>query len=188
MSSACYLIMSWQFVMKYMRALTVEGFFRNVLILAGGTMISQIIVLASLPILTHLYSPADYGTYSVFTSVIAMLLMVVSLSYEYAITLPEADKEASTILRLSLFLCIGVSILSGVGIYALYEPLSHHWLNEPHLRSYFIIFTICLFAAGCYQILTYWSIRKKYFKQLARTKYTQSGSQVMSQLFLSIFQ
>ncbi len=179
--------MNMQLVRQTIKKLTLESFLRNVMVLAGGTLISQVIVLATLPILTHIYSPADYGTYSVFISVIAMLLMVVSLSYEYAITLPEADEEASTILRLSLFICVGVSILSGVGIYALYDPITHHWTNQPHLRSYFIIFSLCLFAAGCYQILSYWSIRKKYFKQLARAKYTQSGSQVLSQLFLSIF-
>lgn len=163
-----------------------NAFLRNVFVLAGGTIISQIIVLATLPILTRLYSPTEYGTYSMYLSIIGILLMVISFSYENAITLPEDDHTASSVLTLSLRICIGVSIASGIGIHILEDPLSS-WLHESYLTHYYMFFIVSLFGAGFYQILNFWSIRKKYFKQLARTKYTQSLSQISSQIGLSLF-
>lgn len=169
-----------------LRKLMNDGFLRNVAVLASGTMISQLIVLATLPVLTRLYSPTEYGTYSMYLSIIGILLMVISFSYENAITLPEDDRTASNVLSLSLRICIGVSIASGIGIHILEEPLSA-WLHESYLTHYYLFFIVSLFGAGFYQILNYWSIRKKYFKPLARTKYTQSLSQVSSQIGLSLF-
>lgn len=173
-------------MLNYFKRVFRDKFFRNVIVLASGTIMGQLIVLVSLPILTRLYTPSEYGTYSTYISIIGILLMLVSFSYESAITLPEDDHTASSILSLSLRICIGVSIASGIGIHVLEEPLSV-WLHESYLTHYYLFFVISLFGAGFYQILNYWSIRKKYFKQLARTRYTQSMSQVSSQLGLSLF-
>ncbi|MGG1612740.1 lipopolysaccharide biosynthesis protein [Paenibacillus sp. FSL K6-2441] len=175
-----------QNVPALLRKLKNDGFLKNVAVLASGTVVSQVIVMATLPVLTRLYSPTEYGTYSMYLSIIGILLMVISFSYENAITLPEDDRTASNVLSLSLRICIGVSIASGIGIHILEEPLSA-WLHESYLTHYYLFFIVSLFVAGFYQILNYWSIRKKYFKQLARTKYTQSLSQVSSQIGLSLF-
>lgn len=61
-----------------LRKLMNDGFLRNVAVLASGTMISQVIVMATLPVLTRLYSPTEYGTYSMYLSIIGILLMVIS--------------------------------------------------------------------------------------------------------------
>lgn len=174
-------------ILNLLQKLKNDGFLRSVFVLASGTIISQIIILATLPILTRLYSPTEYGTYSMYLSIIGILLMVISFSYENAITLPEDDHTASSVLSLSLRICVGVSIASGIGIYILRDPLSE-WLHESYLTHYYLFFIVALFGAGFYQILNYWSVRKKYFRQLARTKYTQSIGQVSSQIGLSLFQ
>jgi lipopolysaccharide exporter len=170
--------------MKIIKGLHLDKFLRNVVILARGTMLSQVIILASLPVLTHMYSPSDFGIFSVYTSLISMVLVIVSLCYESAIPLPENDRTASSIVSLCLYLCIIISIISGIGFYFLNTQLSQ-WLNVPEMKSYFLLFTLSLFGAGCNQILNLWSVRKEYFRQLSRTKYMQSISQVSSQLLLS---
>ncbi|MGO4108818.1 lipopolysaccharide biosynthesis protein [Paenibacillus sp. YAF4_2] len=173
-------------MLNYFKKLSVDKFLRNIVVLASGTIISQIIILATLPILTRMYDPAEYGTYSLYTSFISILLMTVSFSYENAITLPEDDRTASHMLSLSLRICVIVSIVSGIVIYFVAAPLAV-WMQEPSMKNYFLFIIIGLFGAGFYQILNYWSVRKKYFKQLARTKYTQSIGQVSSQLTFSLF-
>ncbi|AWB46410.1 hypothetical protein DCC85_21065 [Paenibacillus sp. CAA11] len=172
-------------MLAYLKKLALDKFLRSVFVLAGGTLASQLIILVTLPVITRLYSPTEYGTYSMYLSIIGILLMLVSFSYENAITLPEDDKTAFSVIRLSLSICVGVSLASGIGIYILREPLGS-WLHESYLPHYYFFFIISLFGAGFYQILNYWSIRKKYFKQLSRTKYTQSLSQVSAQMGLSL--
>lgn len=163
-----------------------DKFLRSVLVLASGTLISQLIILVTLPLVTRLYTPAEYGTYSIYLSVIGILLMLVSFSYESAVTLPEDDKTASSVLGLCLLICSGVSVASGIAIFLLQQPLSV-WLHDRDLPHYSLLFAISLFFGGCYQILNYWLIRKKHYRKLARTKYTQSIGQVSSQITLSLF-
>ncbi|USB33029.1 oligosaccharide flippase family protein [Paenibacillus sp. YPG26] len=171
---------------NYFRKLALDKFLRSVLVLASGTLISQLIILATLPLVTRLYTPAEYGTYSIYLSVMGILLMLVSFSYENAVTLPEDDKTASSVLGLCLLICSGVSVVSGIAIYLLQQPLSV-WLQDRDLPHYSLLFAISLFFGGCYQILNYWLIRKKHYHKLARTKYTQSIGQVSSQITLSLF-
>jgi lipopolysaccharide exporter len=170
--------------MKY-KGLFLDQFMFKVFILARGTVFSQIIILATLPVLTRMYSPADFGVFSVYISIISIVLVIVSLSYENAIPLPENDRTASSIVSLSLYLCVIISIIGGIGFYTLHSQLSR-WLEEPDMKSYSLLFTFSLLGAGCHQILNLWSVRKEYFNQLSRTKYMQSISQVSSQLLLSI--
>ncbi len=168
---------------RYLKPWLIDTFIRNVALLASGTMISQLIILITLPLLTRLYTPAEYGAYSMYISVIGMLLMLVSCAYENAITLPEDDRTASAVTGLSLLICAGVSLASGLTMALLQKPLAA-WL--PGLPQYYMLFALSLLGVGSYQILSCWSIRKKYFRQLARTKYTQSLGQVSSQLALSL--
>ncbi|MEG6589100.1 oligosaccharide flippase family protein [Paenibacillus barengoltzii] len=161
-----------------------DSFFRNVVVLASGTILSQIIILVTLPIITRLYNPSEYGVYSMYTSIISIMLMMTSFSYENAITLPSKDKTASSLLSLSLRICALVSLIGGVGVYFLAHPLSV-WTNEPDVQRYFIFFIASLFFSGFYQILNGWSIRKKYFREISKTKLSQSLSLVSSQLLFS---
>ena len=172
----------WQ---KKMKELVRGSFIRNVAVMASGTLISQVIVLAALPLLTRLYSPNEYGTYSTYVSVTSILLMIVSLAYENAITLHEDDKVASSVTALSLWLCTGVSLITGIIITVFGGQLSS-WMHESSLSPYAALFMLGVWGGGLYQILNGWSIRKKYFRELARTKYTQTIGQIVSQLVLSL--
>ncbi|WP_138494500.1 lipopolysaccharide biosynthesis protein [Paenibacillus pinistramenti] len=161
------------------------SFIRNVAVLAGGTLLSQILILATLPLLTRLYTPAEYGTYSMYVSLIGMLLMLVSCAYEFAITLPEDDRSASDLVRLSLLICTGMSLLV-LAVMALLQHQLAEWLKEPGLPDYYVLFAVSMLGAGFYQILSTWSVRKKHFRLLSRTKYTQSAGQVGGQLAFSL--
>ncbi|GGA33442.1 lipopolysaccharide biosynthesis protein [Paenibacillus physcomitrellae] len=168
-----------------LKRLLIDRFARNVAVLAGGTLLSQILIFAALPLLTRLYTPQEYGTYSMYLSIIGMLLMLVSCAYEYAITLPEDDRSASEIVRLCLLICISVCVLVLVVMVVLRRPLGR-WLNEPDLPNYFVLFAVSLLASGFYQILSTWSVRKQHFRRLSRTKYTQSIGQIGGQLAFSL--
>jgi len=42
---------------------------RNVAILIGGTLIAQGLAVVTAPVLSRLYSPADYGVFNLFSSI-----------------------------------------------------------------------------------------------------------------------
>lgn len=90
-------------------------FSSDVLKLVTGPAINQIIGLISVPIISRLYSPADFGMASFIASLVAIVVAVASLRYEETIVLQKSDKNAHntlTICSISItILCIVVFIL-----------------------------------------------------------------------------
>ena len=71
------------------------AFGRGVAVLGGGAAAAQAIAVAASPILTRLYSPADFGVLAVYTSLVSLLGAVAALSYHQAIPLPEIEFDRS---------------------------------------------------------------------------------------------
>jgi O-antigen/teichoic acid export membrane protein len=86
-------------------------FSRNFIALFSGTTISQIIPFIVAPIISRLYSPADFGFYSFFISIVGLLSIIVTLKYEMAIILPSNTKIADQLLQTSILLSVFASSL-----------------------------------------------------------------------------
>lgn len=67
-------------------------FIRALSVLIAGSAVSSIILLCITPILTRLYTPEDFGVLSIFTSILYVLMIIVSLRYEAALVLPKEKK------------------------------------------------------------------------------------------------
>ena len=153
----------------------------NVLKLAGGTAGSQLITVAAAPILTRLYGPESYGLLATFSSLLGLIAVVCSLSYEMAIAVPEDEAEAVAL----VWLCYGlVAITTGLtvlGVVLLGDQLVD-WLNEPRLNPLLWLLPVGVLLSGLYQPLSYWAIRRKQFSLLAKTKFRQSIFGVATQI------
>jgi teichuronic acid exporter len=73
------------------------SFMRGVGVLASGTVIAQLILLAAAPILTRLFTPSQFGELAVFSSIGAIAALIATGRYEYAIALPGEASEARRI-------------------------------------------------------------------------------------------
>lgn len=155
------------------------------MVVAGGTAAGQLIAAASSPILSRLYSPNDFGVLAVYASILSIITAIASLRFEIAIPLPEKDEEAIKLLGLSLLCIVTMTAVSAAVLYALCDILLV-WLKAENLRSYLWLLPIGLFFSGMYQALSFWCIRKEEFAVIARTKFIQSLSAVIVQLFMSL--
>ncbi|WP_123840867.1 oligosaccharide flippase family protein [Chryseobacterium indologenes] len=90
---------------------------RNSFLLMVGTGISQFIPVLFSPFLTRIYSPANFGDLAIFMAFSLIIGMSASGMYEYAIVLPEEDKDAQNIIKLITVLAISVSVLTGIVFY-----------------------------------------------------------------------
>ncbi len=168
-----------------MRFLPKSRFVRDVALLAGGTALGQGVVVLTSPILTRLYTPEDFGILAVYTSILGIVTVVASLRYELAIPLPEDDETAATLLTLSLAIVLGMSLLTGVGVWLLGDWIAM-WSNAPALRSYIWLLPLGLLGAGVYQALNYWTTRAKRFSLLGYTQALQALGQVGVQTFSGV--
>ena len=80
---------------QLMRILPKSRFARNVAVVSAGSAMGQGLLIVSAPLLTRLYTPADFGVLAVYVSIVSILVVVASLRYEMAINLPGHIKAVA---------------------------------------------------------------------------------------------
>ncbi len=158
-----------------------HGFWINVITLASGSVVSQILVFLTLPILTRIYTPGDFGILATFTSIVSIVSIVAALRYELAIPLPENETIAANTTVLCLINIVLISIVSGLGILLL-----SRWIIILKADIFKWLIPVGILGTGLYQVFTYWSIRRKYYNYLARTKVIRSMGMVSTQLGMGL--
>jgi lipopolysaccharide exporter len=158
-------------------------FGRSVLTLASGTAVAHLVVVLSAPVLTRLYSPADFGALAVYSSVLSVLLVVASLRYESAIPLPADDDQAASLLALTLAILAGMTVVITLLVW-LFGASAARAINVPELGVYRGLIPLGFLGAGAYQLLALWAIRRSRFRPVARTRVGQGVGQVVTQVTL----
>ena len=149
--------------------------------LASGSAMGQLLLALALPLLARLYSPADYGTLAVYSSLLAVLVVLASLRYEMAIPLPENDNAAASLLVLAFALLTTMAAVVSLLVWLAGDSFVAA-VKVPTLRPYLWLIPLGFLGAGAYQALSYWAIRRRAFGQLARTRFSQGAGQVITQV------
>lgn len=85
--------------------------------LAGGAALGQLIALAVMPWVTRTYPPSEYGDFSLFSTVVALLVPLCSLGLPQALPLPDDAARRVRIARASLiFAFVMIVCLSAVAL------------------------------------------------------------------------
>ena len=160
-------------------------FSQGVAALAGTAMLAQLITIAVSPILTRLYLPQDLGVLAVYTSALALVGVVSSLRYEYALPLPETDREAGSLLAAGGIALLGVATATAAIVITVGPALAGA-VHASGLIPYLWLMPLGVLAAGAYQLLYFWSLRKRAFGAIARTRVTQGLMRSVLQVALGI--
>ncbi|MFC2947712.1 lipopolysaccharide biosynthesis protein [Virgibacillus sediminis] len=99
-----------EIIKRYKNKLQQNRFIKNVLILVGGTVFAQGLVVLSSPILTRLYTPEAFGILATFISIVSILNSVVSLKYELALPLTRTHKETMNLFSFNVMLLTLISL------------------------------------------------------------------------------
>ena len=86
-------------------------FFRNVVTLMSGTTLGQAISLAVYLILSRLYTPADFGIFALYMSILSITNITATAKYELAVMMPREDREGLNLMGLSAIISVCVSLL-----------------------------------------------------------------------------
>jgi O-antigen/teichoic acid export membrane protein len=85
---------------------------KNITTLLGGTLLAQIIPLIASPLLSRIYSPEEFGEYSILLSIAIILSILFTFKLERAIIIPNSKQEANAISNAALKLIITYVIIS----------------------------------------------------------------------------
>jgi len=158
---------------------------RHVSLIAGGTVIAQAVGILTIPIVSRIYSPADYGIMAVYASVIAILGSISGFRYHLAITLPKDERYAKALVFLSLGLQTVFVFFLAILLFVAGEKLLTK-LSMPELIPYRALIPLGLLVTGTYLVLTQWAVREKLFSTIALTKITQSLSGTIAKICLGL--
>ena len=161
-------------------------FTRNVLTLMTGSTIAQAIPIAISPILTRIYTPADYGLVALFMSIATIGSIAATGRYEMAIMLPKKDTDAINVLLLSMSIAFLMSFLSLIIIFLFNQEITT-FLGNQDVSSWLYLVPISVILTGIYQSLRYWSNRRKYFTNLAKNSVIQTGTGSSLNLLFGFF-
>jgi O-antigen/teichoic acid export membrane protein len=162
-----------------------KSFLKNVLLLAGGTAIAQIIMIASSPIVSRLYSPEEIGVLTVYTSILSMLAAFATLRFELAIPIAEDDIRAVNVLALCVTSVLVISAIV-LAIALAFSNSIVKLFNAEQLEPFLWLLSIGVFGIGLYSTTMYWAIRKKAFKDITRTKVNQGIAKASTQIGLGL--
>lgn len=165
------------------KILSKEESSRNILTLMTGTSIAQAIPIAISPLLTRIYTPNDFGIYALFISIATIFGSIANARYEMAIMLPHKDEDALNIAALGILISTILSCALLVIVVSFNSSIATLiGNNDIGFWLYFIPLSVWLF--GLFNVLKYFNLRKKNYKDIATANIYKSVATATIQLSL----
>ena len=159
--------------------------YRGVAVLGSGTAVAQLISIVTAPVITRLYTPSDMGILAVYSSVLAIVGIGATLSYEFAYALPRDNEDAINLFGLSLMLlCITTTVLALILLFG--RNLLMNVFDLGALEQYIWFLLIGFFGMGLYTTLNYWAVRQRDYGRITYTKINQGIGGSVCKILLGI--
>lgn len=150
-----------------------SDFTKNVAKVFSGSAIATVISVITLPIITKLFTPDDYGLYQLLLSFITIFISISSLKYEMAMVLPKEKHVSRRIFQLALIVLLTTTFLFSLLLYFA-GSLLFELLNAERLQPYLIYIAFGIFIGGLIEILKYALLAQKKFSQMATFRVAQT--------------
>jgi len=119
-----------------------EEFAKNVAKVVTGSLVSQVIALTSIPVITRIYPPNEFGLFAIFLSVIMILSSISTLKFDVALVHANVNKNIIGLFNISLIVSMLFSALITVLVIIFYNNLNSFIRIDGLL--YFVSFAIFL--------------------------------------------
>lgn len=138
-----------------------SSFFKDVLKIASGPLLTQIFGLLTIPIISRLFQPESFGEFAALMAFITPLGVCICFGYESSIILPKKKKDAISLFVLCLFSTFFFTILSVLlAVNYNYFP---DLITSKFNPKYFLFAPLFLFFGGVSHSLRYLNMRDKNF-------------------------
>ncbi len=171
-------------IMKLLHNLHKSGFFRDTLILSGGTAIAQVLPFLFYPILGRIFTVEEFGLLATITAVTSIMAVVASGKYESAILVAKNKNEAASLALLALLVSALFLIVSYLILQTTLANALCRWVAEPMLKKILWICPISAWAIIIFTVYNEWCVREKHFKSLSLNKAINSGAIVGAKTLL----
>ena len=148
---------------KFNNNFALSPLLKNTLRLSSASIITYSLPLIITPILSRLYTPSDYGEWSVFSSYITILGVMVTGGYEYAIIKSKKNVDIYNLIAVCLvFSLITIFFLSLLLVFS--KIFDWSYINNLPAKWFVIIY---LFLTAIQGILINFANRKEKYNSIA---------------------
>lgn len=158
---------------------------RRVLTVAGGTAVGQAVLVGASPLLTRLFTPAEFGTLAAYMALVAVFGVIATMRYHVAIVLADEEDRAVAAIALSLLAVGTTTLVNGIVIIGLGTSIAG-WFAAPELQSAMWIVAVGTGALGLQQVLSAWMSRTSNYRPLGLAKAAEGCAKASSQLGLGV--
>lgn len=162
-----------------------SSFIKNVLIVMSGTVLAQAIGFALTPLISRLFTPADFGIFGSFNAVAGVIAAAITLEYSQAILLPKEKSDALDLFFISCISTIIMTLLCALACFIAPSSLMGIIKAPGVWVLALLVFTIMV--AGFNVSLQSWCIRVKAFKQTSSSQVIRSLSSNSMQVGFGFF-
>ena len=149
-------------------------FAKNVITLISGTGLAQLIPIILSPILTRLYTPEEFGSFALYSSICAILAVFVTGKYELAIIIPKYNGEAINLAAVTMLITIAGSFVILI-IIIIFNEFINKLLGYSKTAYWIYLIPFTTLIIGIYHALNYWINRHSRYKTMAISRILQSG-------------
>jgi O-antigen/teichoic acid export membrane protein len=150
--------------------------------LAVGKLSAICLGMIATPLLTHLYSPENFGTLAILTTCVTVLSPSATLSYVRAIPLASTTTERRDLVALCFVILLLTTFVLSVAVLS-----GRTWLADvyamPELTTVLFLFPVMFFIAGAEQVTSMLlNCQRQYGTLAVRDVITTAGSVVLGLL------
>jgi O-antigen/teichoic acid export membrane protein len=153
---------------------------RGFLTIIGGTAGGQLMGILISPVLSRVYSPADFGIFIVIFALSSTLGTIAALRFELAVPLAASEREAQSLATLG-FVCSAVTAVVGSAFVAAFGEGIVSLLHRPELMPWLrFVPPMAALLAG-FMVLNQLAVRHRRYAAIGRRSLWQSGVMVTTQ-------
>ncbi|HCZ7261869.1 TPA: type 8 capsular polysaccharide synthesis protein Cap8K [Staphylococcus aureus] len=147
------------------------------MILSSG--IAQVILIITTPIITRLYSPTEFGEFTIFSNIAMILIPIINARYDLLIVNTKNDRSANILSQISFLISLLILLIL-IPIFAISA-----WLY-PNFILDFILIIIMLFLVSLTNIFTNYLNKERKYKVLSLINVFRAGSMALLQIIFGL--
>lgn len=140
------------------------------------SILGQLTVIATIPFLTRLYSPSDFGVFTIYLGIVNILAATAALRLDASLYVVATGEEAYSALKLILVAIVATSLLTCGALVLLSSVLP----DQLHDLAYLV--PIGMAATGLVESLNCWTLRRGRLHDFAIGRFVAPSAMALSQL------
>jgi len=157
---------------------------RGILTLASGTALSQAITICTTPIITRLYTPAQFGVLSLFLAFFGFWSATLSLRYEYALLIAKNDAESHIVHYFAVIVVVAMCVLGLPILWGLRHTGVLGFYLLPAWST--LVAVLILLGHGIFMVYRLWALRAGAIKQITRASIARSSANAVTRIVLGM--